>query len=405
MTMSGERFGREILGPITGEFCLRLWAFGSMLEQPGNTAMLFCARGGLRLMLAYERFISITNLDSPTRVAGLMISRVVAIKPAILQTIEAGVLPPSVAATLMYEFSGHSLRAVVRAMSGSDPGALPSMAHKFTPERFASFLLAPEGAEARDAIKQQTTLFRDHLAHVLNGRRHALLVDTGLFGTTLQFLTEGIPDLDFSSALIARSSYGRRRLDPQQAKKIIGLSVDIDGYSPLQPRSAILRYWHMIESTFEPELPSVQSFSRVNDKPVSNLEIPGWRDRLQPAPGSIFAGVMDYLANLPRGDASAVLADTNRAWKQLRRAVVWPDAIHATMLNAGTRGNDFGTETTSASARPWKGPIDALRGPALWREGDIARSKTRLRLPLLAAIEAGYGARRTFQILSKLRRK
>lgn len=334
-----------------------------------------------------------------------MISRVVAIKPAILRTIAAGVLPPSVAATLIYEFSDHSLRSVVQAMSGSDPGALPSMGNKFTPEGFATFLLSPEGAEARDAIERQTTLFRDHLARALDGRRHALLVDTGLFGTTLQLLTEGIPELDFSAALIARSSYGRRRLDPQQAKKIIGLSVEIDGYSPLQPRSAILRYWHMIESTFEPELPSVRSFTSQDNEPVSNLEIPGWRDRLQPTPDSIFAGIMDYLADLPCGDASAVLADTDRAWKQLRQAVVWPDAVHATMLNAGARGNDFGMETASASARPWKGPLHALRGPALWREGDIARSGTRLRLPLLAAIETAYGARRTLQTLSRLRGK
>lgn len=405
MTWSSHRFGREVLGPITGEFCLRLWAMGSMLEQPDNTAMLFCARGGLRLMLAYERFLSVANLKSPTRIAGLMISRVVAIKPALLRTTAAGTLSPSVSATLTYEFSNHSLRDVVRAMSGWDPGPLPSMTNKFTPEGFASFLLAPEGAEACETIEQQATLFQDHLARALDGRRHALLVDTGLFGTTLQLLAEGIPELDFSSALIARSSYGRRRLDRQQAKKIIGLSVEMDGYSPFQPRSAILRYWHMIESTFEPDLPSVRSFTEQDSIPVANLEIPGWRDRLEPAPDSMFAGIIDYLTDLPRGNASAVLVDTGRAWRQLRRAVVWPDALHATMLDAGARGNDFGTEATSASARPWNGPFRALRDPALWREGDIARSGTTLRLPLLVAIETAYGARRMIKILSRLRGK
>ncbi len=405
MNWSRERFGREVIGPITGEFCLRLWALGSMLEQPGEAAMLFCARGGLRLMLAYERFLSVAELDPPTRIAGLMVSRVVAVKPAILRTIGDGVLPRSVAATLSYEFSDRSLRDVVRAISGHDAGALPSMAAKFTPEGFASFLLAPEGVDALAAIKQQSALFRDHLAHALEGRRHAMLVDTGLFGTTCQLLDDGIPELEFSSALIARSSYGGRRLDPRQAKKVMGLSVEIDSYSPLQRRSSMLRYWHMIESTFEPELPSVRYFTERDGVPVSNLEVPGWRDRLQPAPGSIFAGIMAYLSGLPRGNASAVLADAGRAWKQLHRAVVWPDAIHAGLLDAGARGNDFGMESISTSARPWQGPLNALRGPALWREGDIARSGTPLRLVLLAAIEAAYGARRAAQTISKLRGK
>jgi hypothetical protein len=390
MNMTCEHFGREVLGPITGEFCMRLWALGSLLEQPHDAAMLFCARGGLRLMLAYERFLAASGLQTPTKVVPFMVSRVTAIKPVLMRVAEDGRMPQSAAATLSYEFSNLSLQDVMRAMSGCDVGEIG--AAKFTPEGFSSLMIAAEGRQAVDAIAEQSALFRRHLDLSLDGRRRAILVDTGLFGTTLQFLCDGASDIEFSCALIARANYrGKRHVAPHHGKTF-GLGVETDSYSPLHRRSAILRYWHLIESTFEPDLPSVRTFTEENEVPVSNLEVPGWRNRIEPTSGSVFAGVMAYLDGLSRGDPSRVVADAHTAWKKLYQAVVWPNADYGAILNVEVRGNDFGVDETSAP-RPWKGPFNALRGTALWREGEIARSKTLLRLPLLAGIEAAYGVR------------
>lgn len=404
MTRSREGFGREVIGPIIGEFCLRLWSLGSMLERPDDAAMLFCARGGLRLMAAYERFLSRSGLTAPTKTAPLMVSRVVAIKPALVRVSQDGALPPSAAWTLSYEFANRTLRDVVRAISGRDVGGSRPGMDRFTPEGLAHLLAAPEGEDALQAITQQAMLFRRHLELTLQERRHAILVDTGLFGTTVQLLSDGMPGINFSCALIARANYRDARSAPGHYARTFGLGVEADSYSPLQRRSAILRYWHLIEATFEPDLPSVRAFTEQDGIAVSNLEVPGWRDRIAPAPGSVFAGVMAYLESLPQGDASRVAVDADRAWGQLYRTLVWPDAEHAALLNIETRGNDFGTDSTSAP-RPWQGPLQALRGHALWREGEIARSKTPLRPILLAAIEAAYGARSVKRRLTARRRR
>ena len=343
-------------------------------------------------MLAYERFLAKSGLPAPTRIMPLMVSRATAIKPALMRVIEDGRLPQSAASIISYQLSDRSLREVVLAMSGCDVGEVAMGRDRFTPEGFGRLLMAQEGREALDSIAEQSALFRRHLDLGLDGRRNAVLVDTGLFGTTMQLMCDGIADVDFSCALIARANYrGKGHATPHHGKTF-GLSLEANSYSPLQRRSAMLRYWHLIESTFEPDLPSVQTFADQGGIPVSNLQIEGWCDRVEPTATSIFAGVMAYLDDLQHGDPSRVVADARTAWTTLYRAVVWPSPDQGAILNVGVRGNDFGVDTTSA-ARPWTGPLKALRGNALWREGEIARAKTPLRLPLLAAIETAYGAR------------
>ena len=65
--VTSETFGREVFGPIFAEFCLRLWSLGSLLQPPDEVALLFCARGGLRMQWGYERFLQALRLPSPSR--------------------------------------------------------------------------------------------------------------------------------------------------------------------------------------------------------------------------------------------------------------------------------------------------------------------------------------------------
>jgi hypothetical protein len=124
----------------------------------------------------------------------------------------------------------------------------------------------------------------------------------------------------------------------------------------------------------------------------SDLEIPGWPGRVDPEPDTVYAGLLRYLDELPAGPAGCIARDANRAWTELRHAIVWPDESECRALEVGTRTHGLGREE-SWNARPWRGPVAALRGSSMWREGEIARSGTRLRLPLLLAIEGAYTAR------------
>lgn len=399
--VTSESFGRDVLGPIVAEFCLQLWSLGSLLERRDDAALLFCARGGLRMQVAYERFLAASALDSPVRVAPLMVSRVVAIRPALMRTLDEGLdtLLPSATTTLRYEFPRATLREVAVAVAAVGPASeAAAWTAPFTPHGFAELLRHPDGMPVVDALTQQTALFTRHLRNALGGGRHAVLVDTGLYGTTRQLLAEGLPTIDFSSALIARSY----RPGPHNAKAF-GLSVEAEGYSPLRRRTTLLRYWHFLEWLFEPELPSVRTFTDDGGSPRSNLEVEGWRARVEPTAASVFAGLLDYLGELPHGPAQQIAHDADRAWSEFRRAIVWPTRAHAAALAVGTRSHDFGTDATWGE-RPWRGPVAALRGSSMWRGGEIAGSGSPLRLPLLAAVEAAYGTRRVKWTLERARR-
>jgi hypothetical protein len=146
-------------------------------------------------------------------------------------------------------------------------------------------------------------LFARHVRGTLDGRSRAVLVDTGLFGTTGQLLADGFPDLEVSSVLIARSNY-RREAMPRHAK-VLGVSVQSDGYSPIQRRTAVLRYWQFMESLFEPALESVRTFAEHDGVPRSNLEVENWQSRVRPtrvrrSPGSSITSRHSHLGPLSR---------------------------------------------------------------------------------------------------------
>jgi len=387
-----QEFGRDVLGPIVAEFCLRLWSLGSLMERRDDTAFLFCARGGLRMQLAYEHFVAASGLSSPLYAAPLMVSRLVAVRPALMLTVDGHLdsLAQSAAVTLAYEFPRSSLSEVAVALTSVAPPEIGGeWSATFTPQGFARLLRHSDGVRVVRALSDQADLFRRHLRSALQGRHHAVLVDTGLYGTTPGLMAEGMPGIDFSSALLARSY--RPGLDHSNSKTV-GLSVEARDYSPFRRRSALLRHWHFVEWLFEPEVESVRTFGYENGVLRSNLEVDGWQDHLMPTPGSAFAGVIDYLDNLPAGPAGKITKDVDRAWDKFHRSVVWPNRTAGQALLVGTRSHDFGTDGTWAP-REWKGPVAALRGSTMWREGEIARSGSLLRMPMLAMIELAYGAR------------
>jgi hypothetical protein len=96
------------VGPIFAEFALKMWILLSNLEHPDDTVLLFCARGGLRLQTIYESFLAASGLTSPVAIEALMVSRIVAVRSALLKRV------PAAFVQIEYEFGGLSLRDVAR---------------------------------------------------------------------------------------------------------------------------------------------------------------------------------------------------------------------------------------------------------------------------------------------------
>jgi len=214
----------------------------------------------------------------------------------------------------------------------------------------------------------------------------------GLFGSTLQLLKEALPDKRWSCVQFARANY--KRMASPHFGEVIGIASQDDRYSPFNPRSSILRYWHLIEATLEPPLPSVRSFTRVDGVARSSLEIDGWSELIAPEPDEIFAGVLDYIGALRPADTTVrVMADVEIAFRRLHRAIVWPTRNDAGWLDFPPRSMDFGKDGHVPVIVRDGGLLQAMRRSE-WREGAIAEIASPLLRPLLlAAVEAAFAAR------------
>jgi hypothetical protein len=394
-----DSFGRTVMGPVFAEFALRLWMYVSSLQEPEDTALLFCARGGLRLQLLYERFLAASGLESPVRASALMVSRVVAVRPAVLAGAD------SAYEQLHYEFPDVRLLDVARVLTGDstlDPENAAPWHEPHTSSGLRARLASDDARPAVDAIRLQVERFRLHLSGCAGGRQRLILCDSGLFGSTLQLLMDGLPEMTWSSVVVARANF--KRLPTPHFTHMTGLAVEASQYCPWQPRTSILRYWHLIESILEPDLQSVRRFDEDCGQIRSNLEVPGWQSRILPEPGSIFGGMLDYIDALPPAPAIQILDDAERAWEKLRRAIVWPTPHESLLLDPGDRSVDFGRNETISVVGPWRGALTTLRKRSFWREGEIARWATSLRPFLLVALEAAYGARWCHRSISRLLR-
>jgi hypothetical protein len=384
-------FGRQILGPIFAEFALKTWILLSSLEHQDETVLLFCARGGLRLQTIYERFLAASGLASPVAIQPLMISRVVAARSALLKGGAAAF------EQIGYEFGSRSLRDIARAIGCIEPDRENGDSKDiwdapYSRQGLETLLTSPAGQQFMSSALNQDSLFREHLESCTAGRPRAILCDTGLFGSTLQLLKEALPEKQWSCVQFARANY--KRLASPHFDEVIGIATQDDRYSPFDSRTSILRYWHLIEATLEPPLPSVHSFARVDGVARSNLEIDGWSQLIAPEQDQIFAGVLDYIDALQPADATVrVMTDVETAFRRLHRAVVWPTRNDARLLDFPPRSMDFGKDGHVAVIARDGGLLQAVR-TSEWREGAIAEiALPPLRLPLLAIIEAAFAAR------------
>ncbi|WCS24351.1 glycosyltransferase [Methylobacterium sp. NMS14P] len=396
-------FGQRVLGPILAEFCLRLWLVERFLA-PDRSVLLFCARGGLRLQLVYERFLSRTGLPPNLPHAALMVSRLVAARTAFDPP------SPGVLSELGREFSGRSMAEIAAALAQRDDLALPaSWDAPFEEATFTALLAGnePGVARLRAAVVQQDARFRAHLDACAGPARHCVLVDTGLYGSTVRMLQEGIPERTWSGLQFARCNY--KRLATPHFRRTLGLSVESDWYKPWDARTSVLRFWHLIEACLEPDLPSVRTFSQPDpgSPPRANLQEEGWEARVAPARPDLFTGVLAHIERLRFEHVVTIPDDAARAWTDLKAAIIWPDDRAVATLSLGSRSRDFGRIELSAqyaAPRPSR-PVQQIRD-SLWREGALLRCFPRIGRFLLPVIEAVYAGRALHrEALSRRQRK
>ncbi|MDP3740470.1 MAG: hypothetical protein Q8R02_24000 [Hyphomonadaceae bacterium] len=390
-------FGREVLGPIVTQFCQLIWLYAAQAEATHRPVLLFCARGGVGIREAFERVLAKLDLPLEARRENIMISRLVAARSALLAKSTAAI------EELTREFRGSDFAEVARALGGSTYDLPDAWREPFRSDGFLALLFGQSGGDVLADIRSQNALFARHFDKLTGGSDRVILCDTGLYGSTQRLLASGFPDRRIETIQFARSNY--KGHSEEHFPKVAGLLVERNRYSPISIQSSVLRYWHLIESLFEPAVQSVRLFSEDANGEVAgncgNITC-GALDHSVGNP--LLSGVLSYINALPAGGAVVANLDAERAWRRLKRAITQPAARELACLGVGVRSVDFGrTETVSivkqAKDRRLTARLMSMKAQ-LWREGAIAREFPVLKhalLPVLGSVQSLRGIMECFR--------
>jgi FMN phosphatase YigB (HAD superfamily) len=381
-------FGRDVFGPIVAEFCLFIWLYAQQANVGGDAAMLFCARGGIGIREAFERLLTALRLPLDLKRDNILVSRLVAARSAIITR------SPAVLDELGREFKGSSFASVARALGGRSQELPASWQQTFDKARFFPMLDTPEGREVFNDIRSQNDLFIRHLQQVSGEAERIILCDTGLYGSTQRLLAAGLPDHSFETIQFARCNY--KGLSEEHFAQVAGLVVEQNLYNPFKVETVVLRYWQIIESLFEPSVPSVCHLSAdANGRIVANSGDIGY-GKLDPSHGNpLLSGVLQYIDRAK--DGSQVMREAEYAWLRLKQAITNPTPLDVVALGVGARSVDFGRSEVvqvlnQSDTAEITGKLMSVKAQ-LWREGAIAREFPRLKPALLRALEMAHVVR------------
>ncbi len=377
-------FGREVFGPIVSQFCLNIWLYARQAEAQGGT-LAFCARGGIGIREAFERLLSRLQLPLSIRRDNILISRLVAARMAL----EAR--SPAVLDELGREFAKNSFAEVAAFLGGSKYELSSAWNGRFAAARFFDMLGTHEGEKVLADITRQNVLFRRHIDSISEDNGRVILCDTGLYGSTQRLLAAGMPERRFETIQFARCNY--KGLSEDHFPELSGLVVEDNLYNPFKVETVILRYWHIIESLFEPSIPSVRLLRIRQDGGVEGNCGEITYGKIDAAAGNpLLAGVLDYIDSVENG--TQVMRDATVAWLRLKKAITNPTQLDVVALGTGFRSVDFGrSENINVlNLADQTGMARQLKSVKshLWREAAIARDFPRLKSALLPALELAH---------------
>lgn len=394
-------FGYAVMGPILAECChtLHVRLVQAVADDP-STVALFCARGGLIIRHALQIYSTQIGQDIPVVAREFMASRLTTARLALTRR------PEQVERLLSLEFAGRDCRSVACALAGVDAPAGSEWQAPYELKTLLTLLSSTaRGRKLWHEISVQAELLRAHFAHLTSTAGMIVLVDTGVFGSIGRYLTAGLDGQAVHSWMLFRANYKKR--SGVQLPPGTGLICDQDYYSPWRARSIFRLYWPLLESFFEPDLPSVRHY-RTDETGtiVSNLETNDWRCRLIPESTSLRAGANAYLSTLTRDSVDDIPQRATAAWKRLRQSIVFPTRDDVALLASSPRGIDFGFPDTVVfdAATSSGSPLKKLVGmrSSIWPEGAIRQTYPLTGNALLMAMEAGRAARAASECIAEI---
>ena len=368
-----KRIGHDILGPVVQRWLLGLHQYISYYDD-GQTEFLYCARAGVRIEKLYRLFLEGAGLWPPV---GQMIwvSRVSACKG----TFSRSKIPA--ARMISREYQHQPIADLIRGVFRYQPEILSSLdldliEYKAHGEVFPGWIEGPTPAatQMRNYFERCGRDFDGYIASLLDGKRRAVLIDSGWQGSMQSLLTKAYPEIKWRGLY-----FGRHLLNGHDASivdDVLGIMFESDVYSPKVKETAFIRHRHIIESLLEPSGPSIEEIpGGLSDSIVSNLIEANQNETVTDQSDPLYLGVVEYLTGSGRGATiSEIFARHQHAMAELARILITPTREEALALSYKDRSADFGKQLiVPVLIDPADGEGSEQRiSRALWQEGQAA---------------------------------
>ena len=246
-------FGRDILAPIIAEYLSRLHATVQAASLAG-TPSLFCHRAGLRILQLYKAWLTARGEALPEHVRVFKTSRLAALKAAYatapaLSVTGIGMLLPGL----------HLAQVTALLLDGEHAEECARLA----PTALHDFIDTdhPIAARLRAHLRDQSALMAAYLEQLAGVAGRVLLIDSGWAGTSQLILEQAFPNYAFDGVYFG--TIGRATILDKGPGRMHGLVFNAAGpqYQSAAPETVFALHRHLIESLFEPDLPSVATLT------------------------------------------------------------------------------------------------------------------------------------------------
>jgi hypothetical protein len=339
-----SKANHDLLGPLFYRFLFKLY-LTQVAYDSNDTAILFLARGGLRIRAYYQRFLEANKLESPIPYWDFYVSRMALIKASMISHYE------NIKNDFLTEYCQFSPGEVVSSFWGKPvydawvnmPGARDP--HIYLDQDSLNALLWTD-SESSDFLRRilldQQKLYFEYLNEIIGGKKNLITVDTGWSGSIFNYMQSLDNEHNYTGQYFGRYSYGKGELP--WFNKLIGVEVEAPNFNRKKPVTALFLNRHLIEGLCEIRWPSVTGYQRLENGRSGPIEGLASEEFVLPLPEEPQAyGVMRYISEAKDGiDIQKIHESGENAVGQLCRKLMYPSKEDLEIFSVETRSADFG---------------------------------------------------------------
>jgi len=375
-SQSAYEFGKTVLGPVV-HYYLHLLDQHMRYLDDGQTKFLYVSRAGVRikkLMDIYRGVVS--NVPTPDE-DYLWMSRILTVKACYHRA------PEHAITVIKKEFPAHKISDVVRSLLATESNVTPFDAD-VRPFNMPADTIADALNDAHPVFGQiqqhfatVATRFDAQLHGLVNGKSRVVLIDSGWQGTSQTLLEAAYPQYTFVGLYVA-TMYGAGQTLPTP-RQSHGMLFEANAYLPEQPITALWYNRHVMESLFEPKVPSIETLLVDTAGTVYAPQAEALLQYVaQVDDDAHYLGVCDYLMALPsETPIQRLYADFYQASQSFAHKILFPVREDIPLVATKKRTADFGRALVvpvvhEAVDRHEYDSAEQRVREAIWVQGQIA---------------------------------